>query len=403
MKNVITVKADFDFLPGEQTIGHLEVDTIAGRGDRFMFTFDKDWISAHPDIVLDPSFSSSSAYFSSSMNIPFLSDLMPDRWGRILISRHEARLAEKEGIKPRACSDLDYLLKSDDMTRKGGIRLQREDGTYFSSEGVSIPPVSKLGDYIDMVADYEKNGTGCTWLEDFFSSSSSLGGARPKINVIDTEGNLWIAKVPSLNDQYDIGAWEKVAMDLARKAGIETPQTMLIAHGNGYHTFLSKRFDRKNGKRIHMASALCLLNFKNSNDASFLDIAEIISQYSKQPETDLKELYRRLVFSAIINSTDNHLRNHSFLLTPDGWILSPAYDLNPSIHGRESVLAVDEGIHRFSMAAIKETALFYNLEQADAMEIIDEVREAVSQWEGIARSFGLAKEILLMRSAFGLS
>ena len=187
MKNVITIKADFDFLPDEKTIGRLEVDTISGRGDRFMLKFDKDWISAHPDIVLDPSLSSSSAYFSSSINIPFLSDLMPDRWGRILISRHEARLAEKEGRKPRACSDLDYLLKSDDMTRKGGIRLQREDGTYFSSEGVSIPPVSKLGDYIDMVADYEKNGTGCAWLEDFFSSSSSLGGARPKINVSEAE------------------------------------------------------------------------------------------------------------------------------------------------------------------------------------------------------------------------
>ena len=191
-------------------------------------------------------------------------------------------------------------------------------------------------------------------------------------------------------------------MELAAKAGINVPETRTLSYGDGFHTFLSKRFDRDKQKRIHIASALCLLGWKNSDDASFIDIAELISQYSVSANKDLQELYRRIVFSALINNTDNHLRNHSFLLAPNGWKLSPAYDMNPSIHGRTSVLAIDEGIHAFSMEAIKETAVFYNLSDKQAKDIIEEVQDTVSGWERCARQHGLSKEIPLLRSAFAL-
>ena len=159
---------------------------------------------------------------------------------------------------------------------------------FLSEDTMLVPPVSRLGDYMDMITDYEKHGADCTWLDDFFSASSSLGGARPKINVIDNENSLWIAKVPSLSDQYDAGAWEQVAMLLARDAGIDTPETMLLTHDGGRHTFLSKRFDRQKYQRIHMASALCLLGRKTSNDSSFIDMAEPIAQNSVNPTEDLK-------------------------------------------------------------------------------------------------------------------
>lgn len=403
MRNTIYIYADFDFISDEpKLIGRLDAESISGRGDRFRFAFDGEWITRYPDLIIDPSLSASDAVFTDKIDIPFLVDAMPDRWGRTLIIRREAKTAEKENRKPRICNETDFLLGIDDASRKGGIRFANEAGQFLSKNPIAIPPISKLGDYLEMIADYEKHGVECSWLDDFFSPSSSLGGARPKINMMDNDGNLWIAKVPSKDDEYDIGEWEQVAMELAAKAGIDVPETRTLSYGDGFHTFLSKRFDRDKQKRIHIASALCLLGWKNSDDASFIDIAELISQYSVSANKDLQELYRRIVFSALINNTDNHLRNHSFLLAPNGWKLSPAYDMNPSIHGRTSVLAIDEGIHAFSMEAIKETAVFYNLSDKQAKDIIEEVQDAVSGWERCARQHGLSKEIPLLRSAFAL-
>lgn len=151
-----------------------------------------------------------------------------------------------------------------------------------------------------------------------------------------------------------------------------------------------------------MASALCLLGRRNSDESSFIDVAAVVTQYSSRPDADLRQLYRRLVFSAAINNTDNHLRNHSFILGQDGWRLSPAYDMNPSIHGRDSVLAIEDGVHSFSSDAIRATSLFYNLEDDEAERIIDEVIDAVSSWRVHARRLGLSGEIPLMESAFGM-
>ena len=403
MRKNITVIADFDFLECAEQIGTLTIDSLSGRGNRFSFSFSSEWCQHHPDLILDPDTSNTVKSFSNHPDMPFIVDAMPDRWGRTLIERRKTRKELADGLKPRKCTDMDYLLGTDDFTRKGAIRFADENMNFLSEDTTVVPPVSRLGDYMDMIADYEKHGADCTWLDDFFSASSSLGGARPKINVIDNENSLWIAKVPSLSDQYDAGAWEQVAMLLARDAGIDTPEAMLLTHDGGRHTFLSKRFDRKKYQRIHMASALCLLGRKTSNDSSFIDIAEAIAQYSVNPAEDLKQLFRRLVFSAAINNTDNHLRNHSFLLSQKGWRLSPAYDMNPSVHGRTSVLAIDEGVFSFSFDVIKSTAPYYDISEKEADTIINEIIEAVSKWRIYAGQLGLRAEIPMMESAFSLS
>lgn len=402
MRRTINVIADFDFLETQEQIGSLDIDTLPGRGDRFSFSFSRQWAESHPDLVIDPDLDMTSASFSNRLDMPFIVDAMPDRWGRTLIERKEVRKAQTEGRRPHKCTDIDYLLGTDDFTRKGAIRFADENMAFLSADSPTVPPFSRLAEYMDMIADYEQHGVECTWLDDFFAASSSLGGARPKLNVIDDEGSLWIAKVPSVSDQYDVGAWEQVATLLAKDAGIDTPETMLIPHENGRHTFISKRFDRSGGKRIHMASALCLLGRRNSDESSFIDVAAVVTQYSSRPDADLRQLYRRLVFSAAINNTDNHLRNHSFILGQDGWRLSPAYDMNPSIHGRDSVLAIEDGVHSFSSDAIRATSLFYNLEDDEAERIIDEVIDAVSSWRVHARRLGLSGEIPLMESAFGM-
>ncbi len=395
------IYADFDFLEERPAlIGTLLVENAQSRGVRYAFTFDKAWKEAHGNIVIDPMLRSGSAFYSQKPDFPFLADCMPDRWGRTLILRRAAKRAEEEKKRSRGISDLDFILLADDFTRKGAIRFMGSDGNFLSSAENPIPPLSKLGDYISMISDYEKNGVSSAWLEEFFSSSSSLGGARPKINVSDAKGELWIAKPPSKDDDYDVGAWEQVAHDIAEEAGIRVPEAMLIEHESGHHTYLSRRFDRNKDKRIHMASAECLTGIKDSEARSFLDIAEAISEYSYKPDEDLKELYRRIVLSAMINNTDNHMRNHSFLLSEEGWALSPAYDMNPSIRARASSLAIDESSHSFSLSLIRETAAYYNISEEEADEIIGKTEEAVSTWEKKARCYGLAKEITLLRSAF---
>lgn len=400
MKNIHVIFDSSIISPSPIRIGILSIESISGRGTRFRFVFDEEWLAKYSSIILDPY--TMSENYSDKLTFPFIKDSFPDRWGQTLIIRKLSRIVEKEGVRARLTSDLDFLLGVDDFTRKGSIRFCDEAGTFLSDDETSVPPLSRLGEYSEMIADYEKYGANCKWLEDFYSSSSSLGGARPKLNVLDNDGNLWIAKVPSLNDQYDVGGWEEVAAILAQKAGIDVADTMVIKHGNGHHTLLSKRFDREGTNRLHMAS-LASFTRKESNSASFLDIAEIISRYSAKPDYDLKELYKRLVFSAFINNTDNHLHNHAFLLTRKGFALSPAYDMNSSIHGRDSVLMIDEGIHHFDISSIRETAPYYDLSANDATEIIDKTEEVVSTWKNEAINLGIRKdEISLMRSAFSL-
>ena len=401
MNEKIFAYADFDFFPSPELVGCLLAEDIPRRGLRYRFVFDAKWQEQHGNIPLSSSFGIESLY-SSEINIPFIKDSFPDRWGKTLISRYNAKRNEKEGKKPRLCTDLDYLLGVADFSRKGGIRFCREDGKFLASsyEG-AVPPLARLGDYIEMIKDYEDNGIKSELLSDFYSSSSSLGGARPKINIVDSDGSLWIAKVPSRNDAYDVGGWEYLVSLLARKAGINTAECKIIRHASGWNTLLSKRFDRKNGKRIHMASLSSFMNIA-SDSVSFLDVAELIVQFSYEPQKDLKELFRRLVFSALINNTDNHLHNHSFLLDENGWRLSPAYDMNPSIDGKESVLSIDGDVKMFSMDVILEAAEFYDLREKEAVDLIDEVRSSVSSWEMEAKRIGLDNEISLMRPAFNL-
>ncbi len=380
--------------------GTLIVDNLPKRGFRYRFILDNNWITSNYKVTLFPTITERETYFSS-LSIPFIEDVLPDRWGRTLIERKKNRDNRKNGKIASPCTEVDYLTGIDDRTRKGALRFS-VDGIFVSADNLQIPPLARLGDYEEMLSDYEENGVKSMLLDAFFSSSSSLGGARPKINVIDEEDNLWIAKVPSKQDEVDVGGWEEVAVRLARKAGIIYPETMAIKSRNGFHTFLSKRFDRMKEKRIHMVSSALFIG-KASNDSSFIDVASVISQYSSDPKADIKELYRRLVFSALINNTDNHLHNHSFILTENGWRLSPAYDMNPSIHGRESALMVDEGIRELSLSVIKETYPYYDLEEREADAIIDETMEAVSHWKEEAKNLDLADEIPLMEGAFQIN
>lgn len=232
----------------------------------------------------------------------------------------------------------------------GAIRFKTEENGEFLSDDkeMAAPPWATLRTLEEASRQFEKeeNILEEKWLNQLLKPGSSLGGARPKASVQAPDGELWIAKFPSRKDEYDIGAWEKVAHDLANICGLNVPESRFEIFSKLGGTFLVKRFDRAGKRRIHFASAMTMLGKEDGacaeDGSGYLDIASFLKANSAMPEVDLRELWRRIVFNMAISNTDDHLRNHGFLLTQKGWRLSPLYDVNPVPYGDMLALNVDE-------------------------------------------------------------
>jgi serine/threonine-protein kinase HipA len=235
---------------------------------------------------------------------------------------------------------------------------------------------------------------------------SSLGGARPKASVLDNKKQLWIAKFPSTKDGHDIGAWERVVHDLAKNVGLNVPETKASAFYSKQHTFLSKRFDRtEKGERIHFASAMTLLGHTNgsghSSGVSYLDLAEFIIRNGANVDQDLEELWKRIVFYIAVSNTDDHLRNHGFLTTEKGWILSPAYDINPAQKGTGLSLNILEKDNALDFDLALSVAAYFRVEKTKAEKIVKTVKSGVSKWDKVAEKCGISRtERELMAEAF---
>ena len=327
------MKTIFLFL-GDRRIGSVRVDRVRGR-ETWTFTYDADYLNAaNPKIdpavanVKGPQFPRGTGGFG------FLSDVAPDRWGRKLIRRREKReLAES-----------DYVLGVCDLTRQGALRLKTDpDGAFESPETEdAAPPWTTLRRLEDSARHLDADDRGEDeerWLRDLFRPGTSLGGARPKANVTAPDGSLWIAKFPSVKDERDVGRLEYETSVLARKAGLNVPETKCQKLSKSGTTFFSKRFDRIGTHRVHYASAMTMLGAADGEDGhSYLEIAAWLAQNGAAPDEDLRELWGRMVFSSLVRNTDDHLRNHGFLLTDRGWRLSPMFDVNPNLDGGEPAL-----------------------------------------------------------------
>ena len=271
-----------------------------------------------------------------------------------------------------------------------------------------MPPWAHLRALEEASRNFEREDGKATdrWLEQLIRPGSSLGGARPKATVADPDGNLWIAKFPSRNDESDTGAWEKVAHDLAGLCGLHVPESKLEKYSKLGSTFLVRRFDREGDKRIHFASAMTLLKKKDGASAadgtSYLDIAGFIKAQGSNPKADLAELWKRIVFNMAITNTDDHLRNHAFLYTDNGWMLSPLFDVNPVPYGDELSLLVDDRDNRISIDLAIHTAPLFGIQIKDAEDIAEEILQTIhTNWERLARDYGLSRgQIDYMRPAF---
>lgn len=393
-------------------MGSLYVNVIKG-GESYSFEYDKDWLrKTGLTLTLDPELMPySGRQYPTGKNIfGLFADASPDRWGRVLMNKRERILAEKEGRKPSKLYDSDYLLGVYDETRMGGIRFKaNQEGPFLSDDKeTAAPPWATLRTLEEASRNFENDETGLTekWLNQLIKPGSSLGGARPKATVVDTKDQLWIAKFPSKNDENDTGAWEMVAHDLAALCGLNVPEAKLEKFSPLGSTFLIKRFDRMGSKRVHFASAMTLLGKTDGASAadgsSYLDIAAFIKSYGAQPKKDLGELWKRIVFNMAVTNTDDHLRNHAFILTDKGWILSPLYDVNPVPYGDELSLNVDEEDNSISIDLAVQTAVRFGISESDAEVQAEEILKIVrDNWEKTAARYGLTRrQIEEMRPAF---
>ncbi len=393
-------------------LGRLYVNALRGN-ETYSFEFEDSWLeSTNFSIPLDPDLMPyGGRQFPSGKGIfGLFADASPDRWGRLLMMKKERLLADSEKRKPNKLNDSDYLMGVYDETRMGGIRFKLDpDGEFLSNDKeTATPPWTTLRTLEEASRNFEDDAKklSAKWLNQLIRPGSSLGGARPKATVIDTEGNLWIAKFPSQNDTNNTGAWEKVVHDLARMCGLNVPESKLETFSSLGSTFLVKRFDRDKNRRIHFASAMTLLGKTDGASAadgtSYLDIASFIKSNGAKPKADLLELWKRIVFNIAVSNTDDHLRNHAFIYTKSGWVLSPLYDVNPVPYGNDLALNIDEMRSEQSVDIAIDTAHHFGINETDAKKIADEIITVVrDNWEKIAKEYKIPRGLIEdMRPAF---
>ena len=394
-------------------LGKLRSVFVRGQ-ESFSFEYEPQWLQECDGAYsLDPDLALYRGRQYTPLDKPLFglfSDSCPDRWGRLLMRRREATQARKEDRKPRKLTESDFLLGVFDESRMGALRFSLEEGGPFLSNDPTFatPPWVKLRtlEHASLAFESDDSGQNEQWLQQLLAPGSSLGGARPKASVLAADGSLWIAKFPSKNDEYNSGAWEMVVHELAKLCGLHVPEAKLETFSKTGSTFLVKRFDRKGSQRIHFASAMTLLGKTDGASAadgtSYLDLASFIRSHGANPTEDLRELWKRIVFNMAVSNTDDHLRNHGFLLTPTGWVLSPLYDVNPIPEGNCLSLNVNEEDNSIDISLALEVAGYFGLTEQESEAAATEICHTVQEnWEKIAQKYGLSRgAVERMRGAF---
>lgn len=375
------------------------------------FTYVEDYLARPDAYALDPSLTLHAGQHQTAgdrATFGAFSDCAPDGWGRRLIARAERKRSERTGGAERSFGEMAYLLGARDDARQGALRFRSgTDLPFLAPESQGVPPLVELPALLGAAERLDRDEASEEELQLLLRGGSSLGGARPKAHVIDRDGRLSIAKFPSpSNDDWDVIRWEAVALRLARDAGVAVPDSMLRTV-DGKPVLVVDRFDRDGDWRIGYVSAMTMLELRDGDRASYVDIAEAIEEHSPRAAADLGELWRRIVFTVLISNTDDHLRNHGFLRTArGGWTLAPAFDLNPDPRPgpRQLSTAIDETDATPDVDLALRVASLFRLDARRAGEILAEVRAAVRPWPTVAATVGIPKpEIDRMAPAFSMS
>jgi serine/threonine-protein kinase HipA len=419
---LIAVYADWESLNGPRRLGFLHARK-ARTSNVFEFEYDAAAL-ADPELnftSLDPRiglFQGRQFPGQHQSRFGVFADSSPDRWGQLLMKRRLERDI-RDGAAPVGTKlyESDFLLGVHDLYRVGAIRYKLNDEGNFldDSDGLAAPPFVELRalEEASRALENDPDNTspdGREWLRMLIAPGGSLGGARPKASVADEHGHLWIAKFPSTRDDYDVGGWEMVVNALANHCGLRVVTGRARRFASDHHCFMVKRFDRtETGGRLHFATAMTMTDRVDGDDASvgasYLELAEVLMEHGSEPNTDLRELWSRIVFNILVSNTDDHMRNHGFLLDPGrGWRLSDAYDMNPVAHSDGLKLNITDADNALDLELAREVAEYFRVNRADAEEIIESFQEAVSQWPTLASALGLSRrEQDNMAPAFRLS
>lgn len=396
--------------------GVLSATQIRGK-EVFSFKADEGWLAipslTHLDADLQP-YTGNQYAPQNKNNFGLFLDSCPDRWGRVLMQRREQLRAKDKNLSMRRLKESDYLLGVYDGNRMGALRYKTSpDGPFLDDDKtMATPPLTSIRALEQASLGYEKQVSEDSqeykqWVRMLYSPGSSLGGARPKANVIDENGDLWIAKFPSHHDNTDIGAWEYIVTSMAHDFGLQVPKINAKRFSSQFHTFMTKRFDRlSTNKRLHFASAMTLLGYTDGNDAndgiSYLELAEFLQRYGgNNQQKDLTELWKRILFNVAISNCDDHLRNHGFILTPKGWGLSPVYDLTPNPNGTGLKLNIDESNNTLDIDLVLSTASFYGISDQEANKQVEKLKTIIASWPTRANKLGIPRaEQSMMEAAF---
>ncbi len=382
-----------------------------GRGRKsFSFTYDIQWLKEKKLFLLDPDIGlfSGPQFPDKKENFGVFLDSIPDNWGRTLMKKRAAQLAQESGKTAPVLHEIDFLLGVADSCRMGALRFKLDPkGPFLDDDAHSpIPPWTSVGElqHVAGLVESDKETRELNqWLVMLMAPGSSLGGARPKANILDKSGHPWIAKFPSKNDTTDKAKWEFLAYKLAIEAGIIMSESRIEKVAGNYQTFFTKRFDRKNGERVHFASGMTMTGNNEDtirdNRASYLDLALFIQNHGGNIKEDLCQLWCRIVFNIAISNTDDHLSNHGFLIIGDAWRISPAFDINPSVDKSELALNIDDtsGLLDFDLAmSILE---YFRLTADEGQSILSRVRKVVSGWEYLAKQIGISRSEIEMNAS----
>jgi serine/threonine-protein kinase HipA len=322
-----------------------------------------------------------------------LRDAGPDYWGRLVIERH---------VGKSALSELDYLLNSsDDRAGALGFGLGPKPPAPKRKFNQTIV-LAQLQAITDAIVNNEELPK-VAQVEELLLAGTSMGGARPKAVVEDSDG-LWIAKFNRPDDEWNNTRIEHAMLVLARACGLTAADSKIASIG-GRDVLLVKRFDReKTGsgyQRARMVSALTLLRAEDSaqsrNQWSYILLVEELRRVSAEAKRDATELFRRMCFNALISNTDDHPRNHAIIAKGRDWKLSPAYDLTPAPHvsleRRDlAMICGDQGRLANARNLLSQSARFL-IPNDDAKPIVDAMKDRVKgTWYEVARSVGVSEK-----------
>jgi len=374
----MSIEVHIDWRGQTHFVGRLHA---AERGSSVSFEYAFEWLQRADAFAIDPtSLPLQRGAHHGATLFGAIQDCGPDRWGRILIER----AVRKKVLTQKPYRDIDYVLALDDVARVGALRFRLDaKSPFLAATSGKLPPLVRLNALLRATDAIHGETETAEDLRFLLGAGSPLGGARPKAAVSLADEQLAIAKFPKPDDTRDIAAGEILALTLAAQAGIQVAEHRLVSVG-GHSVAVITRFDRAGNSRIPFISAASLLGLPQGDPGAYTLLADGIRQFGHDVPKDLRELWRRLVFSLLASNYDDHLRNYGFLMREPGrWLLSPAYDINPvpeMDRVRISKTAITEDQDEASITGALAAAPRFGLKASESKKILGEVFTAVAGW-----------------------